>query len=131
MQREKLFLSSLYLIASMFASLSAIALVPHFVSQAIRAAQIGAGLMLLFPVAGLTFLWRRQFQSVLQARRISFLIWGMLLALLGLANARLNKVEGFANSTLLVGVVLLFVGMILVRKEKQLKIQQATETEPS
>lgn len=130
MQREKLLLSSVYLLASLFASLSVISLIPHFVSQALLAAKLGAATIIVLPIAGMVFLWRYQFKSTLQARRFSFLLWGCVLTLLGLANFLLNKQES-PTATALMGIILTFIGLILIRKEKKLalaQLNQATST---
>lgn len=128
MQREKLLLSSVYLLASLFASLSVISLIPQFVSQALLAAQLGAAAIILTPIIGMVFLWRQQFTTPLQARRFSFLLWGSLLTLLGLANFLFNKQQESATATTMMGVIMALIGLILIRKEKKLALVQKIET---
>lgn len=131
MQREKLLLSSVYLLASLFASLSVISLIPQLVSQALLAAQLGAAAILLIPIASMVFLWRRQFTSVLQARRFSFLLWGSVLTLLGLANYLFNQQQESATATTMMGIIMAFIGLILIRKEKKLALTQKNENAPT
>lgn len=128
MHREKLLLSSVYLLASLFASLSVISLIPQFVSQALLAAQLGAAAIILTPIIGMVFLWRQQFTTPLQARRFSFLLWGSLLTLLGLANFLFNKQQESATATTMMGVIMALIGLILIRKEKKLALVQKIET---
>lgn len=128
MQREKLLLSSVYLLSSLFASLSVISLIPQFVSQALLAAQLGAAAIILTPIIGMVFLWRQQFATPLQARRFSFLLWGSLLTLLGLANFLFNKQQESATATTMMGVIMALIGLILIRKEKKLALVQKIET---
>ena len=123
MQREKLLLSSVYLLASLFTSLSIISLIPQFVSQALLAAQLGAATIILVPMMSMVLLWRRQFNSKLQARRFSFLLWGTVLTLLGLANYLFNKQLESPTTTVLLGIIMTFIGLILLRKEKKLSLQ--------
>ncbi len=123
MQREKLLLSSVYLLASLFTSLSIISLIPQFVSQALLAAQLGAATIILVPMMSMVLLWRRQFNSKLQARRFSFLLWGTALTLLGLANYLFNKQLESPTTTVLLGIIMTFIGLILLRKEKKLSLQ--------
>lgn len=125
MQREKLLLSSVYLLASLFASLSVISLIPQFVSQALLAAQLGAAAIMLIPIASMVFLWRHQFDSRLQARRFSFLLWGSVLTLLGLANFLFNKQQESATATTMMGIIMALIGLILIRKEKKLALAQS------
>lgn len=131
MQREKLLLSSVYVLASLFASLSVISLIPQFVAQALLAAQLGAAAIILIPVTGMVFLWRKEFSSPLQARRFSFLLWGCILTLLGLANYLFNKQQESPTTTVLMGIIMAFIGLILLRKEKKLTLAQLTENAPS
>lgn len=131
MQREKLLLSSVYLLASLFASLSVISLIPQFVGQALLAAQLGAAAIILIPIAGMVFLWRQQFNSPLQARRFSFLLWGSVLTMLGLANYLFNKQQESPTATVLMGIILAFIGLILLRKEKKLALAQLSENAPA
>lgn len=131
MQREKLLLSSVYLLASLFASLSVISLIPQFVSQALLAAQLGAAAIILIPIAGMVFLWRQNFHSPLHARRFSFLLWGCTLTLLGLANYLFNKQLQSPTATVLMGIIMAFIGLILLRKEKKLALAQLSESAPS
>lgn len=131
MQREKLLLSSVYLLASLFASLSVISLIPQFVAQALLAAQLGAAAIIVIPILGLVVLWRSQFSSALQARRFSFLLWGCILTLLGLANYLFNKQLESPTATVLMGIIMAFIGLILLRKEKKLTLAQLTENAPS
>lgn len=131
MQREKLLLSSVYLLASLFASLSVISLIPQFVAQALLAAQLGAAAIVLIPIAGMVFLWRQQFNSTMQARRFSFLLWGCVLTFLGLANYLFNKQLESPIATVVMGIILAFIGLLLLRKEKKLAIGKLAEDTPA
>ncbi len=86
MQREKLFFSTIYLVISLFASLASFPLLFIVIADAKLAAQIGVGVFIAFPVVSLTLLWQTQFASVYLLRHLSFLIWGVLITLLGIGN---------------------------------------------
>ena len=118
MQREKLFFSTIYLVISLFASLASIPLLFVVIPDSRLAAQIGIGVFIAFPVVSLTLLWRTQFASVYLLRRVSFLLWGALITLLGIGNTALPKSAQSPYGNLIIfGLALIAMSMYVRRKE--------------
>lgn len=118
MQREKLFFSTIYLVISLFASLASFPLLFIVIADAKLAAQIGVGVFIAFPVVSLTLLWQTQFASVYLLRHLSFLIWGVLITLLGIGNTALPKSAQSPYGNLIIfGLALIAMSMYVRRKE--------------
>ncbi len=91
MQREKLFLSTVFLIFSLLASMESLRVFSALFADQNLAVKLSAGFMLLLPLASLGALWSSKTASNYHLRSISFLAWGFLLFVLGSLNLILSQ----------------------------------------
>lgn len=129
MQREKLFLSIIYLVLCLFSSLASIPLLVTVISDFHLATTIGAVIFLVLPVISLLILWRATTQNPYALRRWSFLAWGAITGLLGLGNMALPKTpQNIYGNLIVVGLALLAMTMHVKKKEAERNAKKAQDT---
>jgi hypothetical protein len=65
------------------------------------ASWLGSAVILLLPLLSLGLLWRTQIQSNYELRRLSFLLWGTLIILIGVTNFMLIQEHSNSHSTII------------------------------
>lgn len=128
MQREKLFLSTIFLILCLLSSLASFPILFIVVSDAKQASSIGAAIFFSLPVVSLTLLWLAKTDNAYLLRRRSFLIWGIITGLLGIGNIVLPKSGGNDwGSLVAVGFALLAMTVYEKKKEEKRRAQQSAK----
>jgi hypothetical protein len=121
MLREKLFLSTIFLILSLLAGLACLPLFAALLTDPASAAKLGAAVILLLPLVSLGLLWRAKTVAIYDLRRISFLSWAVLLCLIGVSNFVFLKDLTNSNTTILMlGVVCAAISLHAGKKAKKL-----------
>ncbi len=101
MMREKLFLSTVFLILSLMSGLACVPLFGALIANQQLASQLGSAVIILLPVVSLSLLWQAKPASNYDLRRLSFLFWAIFIMLVGISNAILLKEQSNSNSTML------------------------------
>lgn len=128
MQREKLFLSTIFLILCLLSSLASFPILFIVISDAKQAASIGAALFFSLPIVSLALLWLAKTDNAYLLRRRSFLIWGIITGLLGIGNIVLPKSGGNDwGSLVAVGFALLAMTVYEKKKEEKRRAQQSAK----
>ncbi len=128
MQREKLFLSTIFLILCLLSSLASFPILFIVISDAKQAAGIGAALFFSLPIVSLALLWLAKTDNAYLLRRRSFLIWGIITGLLGIGNIVLPKSGGNDwGSLVAVGFALLAMTVYEKKKEEKRRAQQSAK----
>lgn len=121
MLREKLFLSTIFLILSLLAGLACIPLFAALIADQTSAAKLGAAVILLLPLVSLGLLWSTKTFAIYDLRRVSFLSWAVVLCLIGVSNFIFVKDQTNSNTTILVlGVVCAAISLHAGKKAKKL-----------
>lgn len=120
MQREKLFLSTIFLILCLLSSLASFPILFIVISDAKQAASIGAAIFFSLPIVSLALLWLAKTDNAYLLRRRSFLVWGILTGLLGIGNIVLPK-KGGNDWGSLVAVGFALLAMTVYEKRKEAK----------
>ena len=124
MQREKLFLSTIFLILCLLSSLASFPILFIVISDAKQAASIGAAIFFSLPIVSLALLWLAKTDNAYLLRRRSFLIWGIITGLLGIGNIVLPKSGGNDwGSLVAVGFALLAMTVYEKKKEEKRRAQ--------
>ena len=112
MQREKLFLSTVFLIFSLLASMESLRVFSALFADQNLAVILSMGFMLLLPLASLGALWLSNAASNYHLRSISFLALGFLLFVLGSLNLVLSHDTAKSPSmNLVAGLVCIAIGL--------------------
>jgi hypothetical protein len=120
MLREKLFLSTIFLVLSLLAGLACLPLFAALLTDPASAAKLGAAVILLLPLVSLGLLWRATTAAIYDLRRISFLSWAVLLCLIGVSNFIFLKDLTNSNTTILMlGVVCAAISLHAGKKAKK------------
>ena len=120
MLREKLFLSTIFLILSLLAGLACLPLFAALLLDQASAAKFGAAVILLLPLVSLGLLWRANPVSIYDLRRLSFLSWAVVLCLIGVSNFVFIKDQTNSNTTILMlGVVCAAISLHAGKKAKK------------
>ncbi|TXI96090.1 MAG: LPXTG cell wall anchor domain-containing protein [Burkholderiaceae bacterium] len=128
MQREKLFLSTIFLILCLLSSLASFPILFIVISDAKQAASIGAAIFFSLPIVSLALLWLAKTDNAYLLRRRSFLIWGIITGLLGIGNIILPKTGGNDwGSLVAVGFALLAMTVYEKKKEEKRRAQQSAK----
>lgn len=128
MQREKLFLSTIFLILCLLSSLASFPILFIVISDAKQAASIGAAIFFSLPIVSLALLWLAKTDNAYLLRRRSFLIWGIITGLLGIGNITLPKTGGNDwGSLVAVGFALLAMTVYEKKKEEKRRAQQSAK----
>lgn len=101
MLREKLFLSTVFLVLSLMAGLACLPLFGALFVDQKMASMLGSAVILLLPLLSLGMLWRSQTLSNYNLRRLSFLCWGTLITFIGIMNFILIKEHTNSHSTII------------------------------
>lgn len=101
MLREKLFLSTVFLVLSLMAGLACLPLFGVLLSDQKVASLLGIVVILLLPLLSLGLLWRSQTLSNYELRHFSFLLWGALIILIGVTNFMLIQEHSNSHSTII------------------------------
>lgn len=127
MLREKLFLSTVFLLFSLFASMESLRVFSALLADQDLAVKLSAGFLLLLPVASLAALWLLNAESNYRLRSYSFLAWGLLLFGLGITNFALNQEPIKSPSiNLAVGLVCIAIGLHARKKSNKISLAAST-----
>ncbi|MBR7799878.1 hypothetical protein [Undibacterium fentianense] len=124
MLREKLFLSIIFLILSMLASLACIPLFGALIADPNVAKRLSSGIIIVMPVISLVWMWLAKAASPYSLRQYSFLAWATVLCIIGVSNFWLVQENSDSHSAILV-VGLVCAGISFHAQKKHLRRQQA------
>ncbi len=102
MLREKLFLSIIFLILSMFGGLACIPMFSAILVDAAQAVRLGTGMIFVLPVVSLGLMWMANPRSNYMLRHYCFLAWAALLCFIGVTNFVLVKNQENSNNAILI-----------------------------